>query len=200
MLVAAAAHNAACDSNTTQTCIACQRPRGATPAKLHRLVNHGKTRARNGKLTRTRFAASRESTGFTQVTTAGKRLLVKQRNWRKWIRGPEKETWQVSVEATLLPTVDPLWSRRRRMFGTCAVVGSSGSLLQGECGGAIDEHDAVWRINDAPVRGFERFVGSRETVRVLNAPLPYLRSVPARLPRGWGALPSGRPMLLLAEG
>ncbi len=32
-------------------------------------------------------------------------------------------------------------------------------------GVAIDAHDAVWRINAAPVRGYEAYVGSKETVR-----------------------------------
>ena len=36
---------------------------------------------------------------------------------------------------------------------TCSVVGSSGSLLRRQHGGAIDEADAVIRVNSAPIYG-----------------------------------------------
>ena len=53
-------------------------------------------------------------------------------------------------------------------FTSCAVVGSSGSLLSDRHGQEIDQHDAVIRFNTAPVRGFEPVVGSRTTVRLVN--------------------------------
>ena len=49
---------------------------------------------------------------------------------------------------------------------TCAVVGSSSSLLGQNFGRAIDRADAVFRVNLAPVKGYERDVGSRTTWRV----------------------------------
>ncbi|KAL3921754.1 MAG: hypothetical protein SGPRY_004798, partial [Prymnesium sp.] len=39
----------------------------------------------------------------------------------------------------------------RRKFGSCAVVGSSGTLLRRKLGGEIDAHDSVIRINAAPL-------------------------------------------------
>lgn len=55
-----------------------------------------------------------------------------------------------------------------REFDSCAVVGSSGSLLIGEPRGAlIDQHDAVFRVNYAPTRGYEEYVGHKTTVWVL---------------------------------
>ena len=54
-------------------------------------------------------------------------------------------------------------------FTSCAVVGSSGSLLSDRHGQEIDQHDAVIRFNTAPVRGFEPVVGSRTTVRLVNS-------------------------------
>lgn len=48
-------------------------------------------------------------------------------------------------------------------------VGSSGSLLFHPARGAeIDRADLVVRFNDAPVEGFERFVGNRTDVRLNN--------------------------------
>ena len=53
-------------------------------------------------------------------------------------------------------------------FGTCAVVSSAPSLLKFSFGEEIDAHDAVFRINLAPTKSYEKHVGSRTTVRVLN--------------------------------
>jgi hypothetical protein len=45
---------------------------------------------------------------------------------------------------------------------TCAVVGNSGALTEGVAwGGAIDQHDVVLRINQAPTVGYDTYVRSR---------------------------------------
>ncbi|XP_071822905.1 alpha-N-acetyl-neuraminyl-2,3-beta-galactosyl-1,3-N-acetyl-galactosaminide alpha-2,6-sialyltransferase-like isoform X2 [Apostichopus japonicus] len=49
--------------------------------------------------------------------------------------------------------------------GSCAVVSSSGHLLGSRAGGDIDAHDCVIRMNNAPVRGYEKDVGTRTTIR-----------------------------------
>ncbi|RRT73094.1 hypothetical protein BHE74_00047347 [Ensete ventricosum] len=48
----------------------------------------------------------------------------------------------------ILPAKPPFHPRQ---FKTCAVVGNSGDLLKTEFGEEIDEHDAVFRDNEAPV-------------------------------------------------
>jgi hypothetical protein len=58
-------------------------------------------------------------------------------------------------------------------FGTCAVVGNSPSLKQYNYGKEIDAHDAVLRLNYAPTAGYEQFVGSKTTIRLVNSILPY---------------------------
>ena len=53
-------------------------------------------------------------------------------------------------------------------YGTCAVVGASGQLRNDQMGAVIDAHEAVIRVNSAPVSGYEEMVGSKTTWRVLS--------------------------------
>ena len=53
-------------------------------------------------------------------------------------------------------------------YDTCAVVGNSGSVSGAEQGDEIDAADAVFRINYAPTKGFERDVGSKTHYDVIN--------------------------------
>ena len=46
---------------------------------------------------------------------------------------------------------------------TCALVGNSGHLLKMDYGKQIDANDIVVRINQAPTRGYEKYVGKRTT-------------------------------------
>ena len=56
------------------------------------------------------------------------------------------------------------------LSGTCAIVGSSGSLLFNRYGQDIDSHHLTIRFNNAPADGrFEQIVGSRTDVRILNS-------------------------------
>lgn len=53
-------------------------------------------------------------------------------------------------------------------YERCAVVGSSPSLANVELGAEIDSYDAIMRFNLAPTEGFERQVGSRTDVLLVN--------------------------------
>ncbi|XP_048101913.1 alpha-N-acetylgalactosaminide alpha-2,6-sialyltransferase 3 isoform X2 [Alosa alosa] len=50
----------------------------------------------------------------------------------------------------------------------CSVVSSSGQMLGQQAGAEIDRSSCIWRMNNAPTRGFERDVGRRTTLRVVS--------------------------------
>jgi beta-galactoside alpha-2,3-sialyltransferase (sialyltransferase 4A) len=58
---------------------------------------------------------------------------------------------------------------------TCAVVGNSGNLLGRHYGRDIDAHTWVFRMNNAPIRGFEHDVGARTTHHVIHSNRPLVR-------------------------
>ncbi|XP_041465066.1 alpha-N-acetylgalactosaminide alpha-2,6-sialyltransferase 3-like [Lytechinus variegatus] len=62
--------------------------------------------------------------------------------------------------------IDILSGEPLRLFcSSCAVVSSSGHLLNTSSGSEIDATECVFRMNNAPVRGFENDVGTRTTLR-----------------------------------
>lgn len=50
----------------------------------------------------------------------------------------------------------------------CSIVSSSGQMLDQAAGPEIDRSSCIWRMNNAPTRGFERDVGRRTTLRVVS--------------------------------
>ena len=57
-----------------------------------------------------------------------------------------------------------------RAWPSCAVVGSSGTLLHRSLGREIDAHAAVFRVNSAPTKRHAAHAGARTTVRVMASP------------------------------
>ncbi|XP_004617985.2 beta-galactoside alpha-2,6-sialyltransferase 2 [Sorex araneus] len=68
----------------------------------------------------------------------------------------------------LVPAV-PLSRLHPHGLRSCAVVMSAGAILNSSLGPEIDSHDAVLRFNSAPTRGYEKDVGNKTTVRIINS-------------------------------
>lgn len=49
-----------------------------------------------------------------------------------------------------------------------ALVGNSGLMTTNEWGESIDTYDIVIRFNHAPTEGYEKYVGSKTTLRIVN--------------------------------
>ncbi|XP_067143601.1 alpha-N-acetylgalactosaminide alpha-2,6-sialyltransferase 5-like [Centruroides vittatus] len=52
---------------------------------------------------------------------------------------------------------------------TCAIVGTSGTLLNSHNGNSIDKNDCVFRIGLSPTSGFETNVGKKITARIISS-------------------------------
>ncbi|BES97638.1 Glycosyltransferase family 29 (sialyltransferase) [Nesidiocoris tenuis] len=54
-------------------------------------------------------------------------------------------------------------------YNTCAIVSNAGALNGSNLGRIIDSHDLVLRFNHAPTIGYEKDVGKKTTIRILNS-------------------------------
>mmetsp|Transcript_37258 Transcript_37258/g.96689 ORF Transcript_37258/g.96689 Transcript_37258/m.96689 type:complete len:545 (-) Transcript_37258:810-2444(-) len=77
---------------------------------------------------------------------------------------PETYTFRAD-DVPNMPARESQWS-----FSSCAIVSNSATMLKAKMGPEIDQHEAVWRINHAPVFSYEQYVGSRTTFDVMNRP------------------------------
>jgi len=103
-------------------------------------------------------------------TEVGDAFLVDRKTYHMLPAGDDFlfENWTATR-----PHRDPAHAKRPGLhkpgLGTCALVGNSGTLLSHQYGADIDDHDVVYRFNQAPVAGFKREVGARTTHESLNS-------------------------------
>ncbi|KAM7106340.1 alpha-N-acetylgalactosaminide alpha-2,6-sialyltransferase 3 isoform 1-T1 [Ciconia maguari] len=50
----------------------------------------------------------------------------------------------------------------------CAIVSNSGQMAGQKVGAEIDKSSCIWRMNNAPTKGYEEDVGKRTTIRVVS--------------------------------
>ena len=91
-----------------------------------------------------------------RLSTSGKRVVANARDLQQL-----QQLLPSSLPANALQPTESL-------HDSCAVVGSSAKLLACKFGKEIDGHEAVFRINDAPTKHYQRWVGAKTTYRLLN--------------------------------
>ncbi|CAL8267196.1 unnamed protein product [Lota lota] len=91
---------------------------------------------------------------------------------RLWTLDGSEQPFSSLGWAQLVPplSLEQLYRRQGRSgFKTCAVVTSAGAILHSGLGKEINSHDAVLRFNAAPTEGFEKDVGNKTTIRIINS-------------------------------
>ncbi|KAI2516656.1 ST3 beta-galactoside alpha-2,3-sialyltransferase 3 [Homo sapiens] len=112
------------------------------------------------------FGIKGQETGFNHVAQAGLKLLSSSNppSLASQSAGITdnliKAILSVTKEYRLTPALDSLRCRR------CIIVGNGGVLANKSLGSRIDDYDIVVRLNSAPVKGFEKDVGSKTTLRI----------------------------------
>ncbi|KAL6101017.1 st6gal2 [Pungitius sinensis] len=112
-------------------------------------------------------------TGHRRAAQSAKELLCQMKDQARLrtVDGSEQPFSSLGW-ARLVPS-RPLEQLHQRQdsssFKTCAVVTSAGAILRSGLGKEIDAHDAVLRFNAAPTQGYERDVGSKTTIRIINS-------------------------------
>eukprot|EP00191_Tetraselmis_sp_GSL018_P007325 CAMPEP_0177608348 /NCGR_PEP_ID=MMETSP0419_2-20121207/18423_1 /TAXON_ID=582737 /ORGANISM="Tetraselmis sp., Strain GSL018" /LENGTH=435 /DNA_ID=CAMNT_0019103031 /DNA_START=95 /DNA_END=1399 /DNA_ORIENTATION=- len=91
-------------------------------------------------------------------------IFITQENHRQLLR----DEFAISPSSVRLLPASSGALKSRRKWGSCAAVGSSGSLRSATFGDSIDSHDVVLRINQAPTFRYEALVGSKTNLRILN--------------------------------
>mmetsp|Transcript_2009 Transcript_2009/g.5073 ORF Transcript_2009/g.5073 Transcript_2009/m.5073 type:complete len:501 (+) Transcript_2009:128-1630(+) len=89
-----------------------------------------------------------------------------QKHFGKWTTHSYDKAWE-QICAMMQPRMRDIMPYIRR-YRTCAVVGNNGNMIASNFGKEIDSHEAVFRLNKAPTKGFEKHVGSKMTFRFMN--------------------------------
>lgn len=92
----------------------------------------------------------------------------KRRTWPPLVHFFQIITGRVITDISIITFRSIFFQPFQLHCDTCSLVTSSGQLLGKSAGKDIDSAECVIRMNDAPIRGFEKDVGRRTTVRVVG--------------------------------
>ncbi|XP_068586985.1 beta-galactoside alpha-2,6-sialyltransferase 2-like isoform X2 [Cebidichthys violaceus] len=179
----------ASDSGLTGTETCCLRPAGVSETDWRRRRSKDYYRSRSleilqrlwsGNLTAEMLSPRLQKVLKVQLSSNRHQVVHRPRGVRR--SGQElycelkRRTRIRTVDGTEEPFSGLGWDRlvpslplRTSQYQRCAVVTSAAAVLNSSLGGEIDSHDAVLRFNAAPTRGFERDVGNKTTIRIINS-------------------------------
>ncbi|XP_066291772.1 alpha-2,8-sialyltransferase 8B-like, partial [Branchiostoma lanceolatum] len=118
-----------------------------------------------------------------------KRHIIYSSDYNIFMQKCDHLTFTLRNSATSHPKPCDVVHTPVRHYPTCAVVGNSGILLRSSCGTEIDAHEFVIRSNLPPVHHYQRDVGSKTNLTIVNV---------VRLSQVSEALQSSNPLLRTA--
>ncbi|KAI8483662.1 hypothetical protein Bbelb_386000 [Branchiostoma belcheri] len=128
-------------------------------------------------LTKDRFVAGRQDLTPRQATnrieSPGRRTTTAERKPESAGEPPKtRDPEPMDAKNPLMGYVGvPDESKQLNLScGACALVTGSGRMLNYKAGNEIDQADCVIRMNEGPVVGYEKHVGSKTTLRVMAHP------------------------------
>ncbi|XP_028379415.1 CMP-N-acetylneuraminate-beta-galactosamide-alpha-2,3-sialyltransferase 2-like [Phyllostomus discolor] len=98
-----------------------------------------------------------------------------------WLGMKSGKEFEKQKQQPIKTSPSPSLGHRGSSCLTCAVVGNSRLLRGSGLGSAINQHDVVLRMNQAPVQGFEADVGNVTTVRIMYPDTASTRDPGAQL-------------------
>ncbi|XP_060742840.1 CMP-N-acetylneuraminate-beta-galactosamide-alpha-2,3-sialyltransferase 2-like [Tachysurus vachellii] len=103
------------------------------------------------------------------MNRANSNLSALTYNWWKKLQGFRAGNLGDVVEPlfSLFPDEEHYMDSSPDRCRTCAVVGNSANLLRSHYGAIIDAHNFVFRMNNAPTKGYESDVGAKTTHRAM---------------------------------
>uniref|UniRef100_A0A336MV60 Beta-galactoside alpha-2,6-sialyltransferase 1 n=1 Tax=Culicoides sonorensis TaxID=179676 RepID=A0A336MV60_CULSO len=84
------------------------------------------------------------------------------------LRKTNKPPFNSNLLGSLFPKQKFL-AQHRGPNKTCVIVSSAGSMKKSKLGSFIDSHDIVLRFNHAPTETYEKDVGKKTTIRIVNS-------------------------------
>jgi beta-galactoside alpha-2,3-sialyltransferase (sialyltransferase 4A) len=110
----------------------------------------------------------RKDAWFKQHYNADVELFLTPKNLNSYLP-LVKDPQQKAAIGPLVAWLASKQPEKKIVHAHCAVVGNSGNLKDSNYGFSIDSHDYVFRMNNAPLEGYEKDVGSKTSFNVAHS-------------------------------